>query len=112
MAGVRVKKERSLSAVWADLKTGRPARNCATWRNAVHISPRAHARGTAKEVSHHVVGGGACGIIDPAYGLAVGLEPQAVAGSEQGEGASVRQGQQVGWVKWGRGSGHEHFMGA
>ena len=51
--------------------------------------------GAAKEVGHRVVGGesiGAGGVISPAYGVAVRLEPRAIAGSEQGEGSSVRPG--------------------
>ena len=39
-------------------------------------------------MGHRVVGEvavGACGVIGPAYGVAVGLEPQAIAGSELGE---------------------------
>ena len=55
-------------------------------------------------MGHRVVGGVAVGaglIIGPAYGMAVGLDPQAIAGSEVGEGASVRPGQQLfGWVNW------------
>ena len=50
---------------------------------------------SAKEMGHRVVGGvavGASGVLSPAYGLAVGLEPRVIAGSEQGEGASVRPG--------------------
>ena len=59
--------------------------------------------GAAKEIGHRVVGGGAGGVIGPAYVVEVGLEP--VAGLELGEGASVRPGQQLsGWVNWGGGS--------
>ena len=69
---------------------------------------------SAKEISHRVVGGvavGAGGVFSPAYGLAVGLETRAIAGSELGEGISERPGQQLfGWANWRR-SGHEHFVG-
>ena len=65
-------------------------------------------------MGHRVVGGVAVeagGAISPAYGVAVGLEPRSIAGSELGEGASVRPGQQLfGWVNW-RGSGPEYFVG-
>ena len=47
---------------------------------------------TAKEMGHRVVGGAAIragGVIGPAYGVTVGLEPVAVAGTELGEGAAV-----------------------
>ena len=47
-------------------------------------------------MEHRVVGGvavGAGGVIGLAYGVAVGLEPRAVAGSELGECTSVRPGQ-------------------
>ena len=69
--------------------------------------------GAAKDMAHHMVGVTveAGGVIGPAYGEAVGLEPRAVARTELGQGASVRPGQQVyGWVNW-RGSGQEHFVG-
>ena len=60
-------------------------------------------------MGHRVVGGaaiGAGGVIGPSYGVAVGLEPQAVAGTELGEGVSVGLGQQLfNWVNW-RVSGH------
>ena len=49
--------------------------------------------GTAEEVGHHVVGGAAIGtggVIGPAYGVAVGLKPRAMAGLELGEGTVVR----------------------
>ena len=47
----------------------------------------------------------------PGLGVAVRLEPWAVAGSDMGESASVWPGQQLfGWVNW-RGCGHEHFVG-
>ena len=53
---------------------------------------------------------GAGGVIGPAYGVAVGLEPWTLVGSELGKGASVRLGQQLfGWVYW-RENGHEHFV--
>ena len=45
-----------------------------------------------------VVGGVAVGagwVIGPAYGVAVALEPRAIAGSELGECASVRPGRQL-----------------
>ena len=69
---------------------------------------------SAKQMGHRVVGGvavGAGGVIGPAYRVVVRLELRAIAGSEIGEGASVRPGQQLfGWVNW-RWSGHEHFVG-
>ena len=43
-------------------------------------------------MGHRVVGGaavGASGVIGPAYGVAVGLEPRAIAISELGAGALV-----------------------
>ena len=62
-------------------------------------------------MGHRVVGGvavGAAGVIGSAYGMAVGLEPRTITGSE---GASVRLRQQsFGWVNW-SGSGLEHFVG-
>ena len=42
-------------------------------------------RGAAEEVGHSVVGGAAIragGVIGPAYGVTVGLEPPAMAGTE------------------------------
>ena len=55
-------------------------------------------------MGHRVVGGaavGAGGVIGPAYGVAVGLEPLAIAALDLGEGASKRPGQQLfGWVNW------------
>ena len=82
-----------------------------------HI-PRGQVRGmsgTAEEVGHRVVGGvalGAGGVIGPAYGVTVGLEPRAlVAGKELGDGSVVGPCKQLfGWVNW-RGSGHEHLVG-
>ena len=60
--------------------------------------------GAAKEIGFHVDGGaagGTGGVISPAIGVAVGLEPRAVAGTEMGEGASVELGQQLFvWVNW------------
>ena len=57
--------------------------------------------GAAEEMGRRVAGGGAIGAgggIGPAYGVAVGLEPRTVAGSELGKGASVRPEQQLfGW---------------
>ena len=54
---------------------------------------------------------GAGGVVGPAYGVAVGLEPRAIAGSELGEYASARPGQQLfGSVNLRR-SGDEHFVG-
>ena len=43
---------------------------------------------SAKEMGPRVVGGvamGASGVIGPAYGVAAGLEPRTIAGSELGE---------------------------
>ena len=48
--------------------------------------------GTAKKRGHRVVGETAIwagGVIGPAYGMAVGLEPRAIVGTELGEGAPV-----------------------
>ena len=54
---------------------------------------------------------GADGVNDPAYGVALGLEPRAKAGSQLVECASVRLGQQLlSWVNW-RGNGHEPLVG-
>ena len=53
---------------------------------------------SAKEMGHRVideVAVGAGGVIGPAYGVAVGLEPQAIAGGELREGISVRPEQQL-----------------
>ena len=50
---------------------------------------------SAKEVGHLVVGGvavGTAGVIGPAYGVEVGFEPRAIAGSELGESTSVKPG--------------------
>ena len=69
---------------------------------------------SAKEMGHHVIGGvavGAGGVISPADGVAVGLEPQAITESELGKCTSVKLGQQFfGWVNRSE-SGHEHFVG-
>ena len=60
----------------------------------LHI-PRGQVRGmslTAEEVGHPMVGGaafGTGGIIGPAFGVKVGLETRAMAGTELGEGAPV-----------------------
>ena len=56
-------------------------------------------------MGHRVVEAG--GVIGPAFGVAAGLEPRSVAGTELGGGASIRPGQQFNWT----GSGHEHFVG-
>ena len=59
---------------------------------------------SAREMGPRVVDGvavGAGGVINPVYGVAVGLESRAIAGSEMGEFASIRLGQQLfGWVNW------------
>ena len=56
---------------------------------------------SVKEMGHRVVGEvaiGAGGVIGPAYGLAVGLEPRAIAGSELRGGTSVGPEQKFfGW---------------
>ena len=82
-AGMKVMKERSRnrSAVGAGQNFGSTARNWATWKGAVHISPQGQVRGksgTAEEMGHRVVSGEAIstgGVIYPAYGVTVGLKP-------------------------------------
>ena len=60
-----------------------------------HI-PRGQVRGmsgTAEEVGNRVVGGAAIGtggVIGPAYGVTVGLEPRAMTRTDLGEGAAGR----------------------
>ena len=87
-----------------------PTRNGATLRGASHISLGARSVGCAGQLKKWATMWSA-GVIGPAYGVAVGLEPQAVAGSDLGEGATVGPGQQLfGEVNW-KGNGHKHFVG-
>ena len=68
----------------------------------LNIKENSNSNSSAKEMGPRVDGGvavGAGGVVGPAYGVAVGLEPRAIAGSELGEYASARLGQQLfGWV--------------
>ena len=70
--------------------------------------------GTAEEMGHRVVCGmavGASEVVGPAYGVAVGLEPRAVAGAELEEGTSIGPEQQLfGWYHW-WGDSPEHLVG-
>ena len=90
-------------SIWSggkSLKCGSPARNWATWRGGLPHFPRGQIRGmsgTAERMGHRVVGGAAIwagGVIDSKTEVGhtnLGLEPQAIAGTELGEGAAVWQ---------------------
>ena len=70
---------------WQTAKLWEPCQDWTTWRDATHISPGGQIRGmygAAEETGHRVVCRTAIGtgsVIGPAYGVAVGLEPRAVA---------------------------------
>ena len=109
-AGVKVMKERrrSRSAVGAGRRyVCEPYQELSNLEGCRPYIPRDQVRemsGTAEEVGHRVVSGavfGAGGVIGPAYGVTVGLEPRAVAGTELGEGAEVGPWEELfGWVNW------------
>ena len=70
--------------------------------------------GTAEEVGHRVVGGGAVGtggVIGPAYGVAVGLEHKAMAGTELGEGAADDRGSSCSAGSIGGEGTHKYLVG-
>ena len=115
-AGMRVRSQ-SQSTVRADRWTVGALPEIELPRGVAPTYPWGQVRGmcrAAEEMGHRVIGRVAVGegrVIGPDYGMAVELEPRAVAGTELREGDSVRLEQQLfDWVHW-KGSGHEHFVG-
>ena len=99
--GQEGKESKSICSGGRSLICGSPARNWAAWRSATHISPGPGPWRAAEEMGHRVVGGVTFRVIGPDYGVAVGLEPWKVAGSDLRKGASVWPGQKLfGWVNW------------
>ena len=82
-----------------------------------HI-PRGQIRGmggAAEEVGYCVVGGAAIradGAIGPSYGVTVGLEPRAMAGTDMGEGAAVYRVSSCSAGSIGGGGGMSTLLGA
>ena len=84
---MKVRKGRSQrqSAVGADWQTAGNRQELGYLARCRPLIPRYQVRGAVEEVIHRVLGGmadGACGVVDPAYRVAVGLEPRTVTGSE------------------------------
>ena len=93
--GYEGKESKSICNGGRLLNCGSPASNWATWIGAITYLPGPDLwdEWDSEEMCHCVVGRAAVrtgGVIGPAYRVAVGQKPRAMAGTELGEGAAVR----------------------